>query len=281
MRHRTQPLTRQGFTLIELLVVISIIAILAGMLIPAIGMVQANANRQKSGKNMEGIVAGLITYSTDNGGWPRAVDENNEAITGLEMSPDNAENAHLATVAAFYLLAANYRADISNKLFLAPKSQTQGPIGKPEKDEYTQEDIEAWGWTGQNMIPYAFDWSASSTPQSNRAWLGDRGPDNIDLNKAMLCFGDGHREQVDIEEEPSAGNYKSRNHVNGGNDDVTAFSAFFTGHGEGIDSGDSASDDGTEKDSIWDSNGDYDGDGDETQFLFKPGRGNEVRIFLK
>lgn len=61
-------LPRSGFTLIELLVVISIIAILAAMLLPAIGMVKANANASKCLSSQRQVALGCIAYTNDNDG---------------------------------------------------------------------------------------------------------------------------------------------------------------------------------------------------------------------
>ncbi len=62
-------LTR-GFTLIELLVVISIIAILASMLLPAVGMIRDMANSVKCGSNLRQFALGNIAYSSENEGLP-------------------------------------------------------------------------------------------------------------------------------------------------------------------------------------------------------------------
>ncbi|MCK6486726.1 MAG: prepilin-type N-terminal cleavage/methylation domain-containing protein [Planctomycetes bacterium] len=55
----------RGFTLIELLVVISIIAILASMLLPAIGMVRRSANAGKCGSNLRQIHVQIMVYAGD------------------------------------------------------------------------------------------------------------------------------------------------------------------------------------------------------------------------
>ncbi len=57
---------QHGFTLIELLVVISIIAILAAMLLPAIGMVKERSKRTSCQNNLRHLASSIAGYATDN-----------------------------------------------------------------------------------------------------------------------------------------------------------------------------------------------------------------------
>ncbi len=66
---RIQGFRKAGFTLIELLVVISIIALLVGILMPALGAARRSALSIKSVSNLRQVGIGLASYKADRKGF--------------------------------------------------------------------------------------------------------------------------------------------------------------------------------------------------------------------
>ncbi|NQV31127.1 MAG: type II secretion system protein [Phycisphaeraceae bacterium] len=134
---------RKGFTLVELLVVIAIIALLMGILMPALARVRQLAFRMTCGTNLSGIGKAMLLYANDNDDeMPKAGGRTNQWITtGLgagwiaptrQMAFGVSGNQGNATVSSNFYLLVKY-AEVTPKQFVCK--------GESDTREFTFADL--------------------------------------------------------------------------------------------------------------------------------------------
>lgn len=123
-------LRRKGFTLIELLVVIAIIALLIGILLPALGKARASARQIKDSTQIRGIHQAMVLWAnnnSDNYPLPSALDRGN---TTMATSAPKDMPRHIVSIMI-------YNGFFSPELCISP-AETNGTLKIYDKYQYSE-----------------------------------------------------------------------------------------------------------------------------------------------
>ncbi len=146
---------KKAFTLIELLVVISIIALLIGILLPALGAARRNAQRMENNTRLRGIHQGCVQYAQGN----------DQKFPGLGGDLVNEPNPRKTSGRFLIMLDANY---FTPDFIISPLEQLTESSTTITTDNFSYTFLEIGGTANMRMN----EWSA--TANSEGAVISDR-----------------------------------------------------------------------------------------------------------
>jgi prepilin-type N-terminal cleavage/methylation domain-containing protein len=186
---------KKGFTLVELLVVIAIIALLMGILMPALARVRQIAFRMVCGTNLSGIGKAMLIYSNDyEDEYPRAGGRNSVWTYGIpNYMADNRYTAYglsadgsggNATISASFYLLVKY-AEVTPKSFICKGDSGTTEFKPAEYGVGNLELIDLWDFGPQDAaaehcsysyhMPYGL-YALTSSSEPGMAVAADRNP---------------------------------------------------------------------------------------------------------
>ncbi|MBN2590164.1 MAG: prepilin-type N-terminal cleavage/methylation domain-containing protein [Sedimentisphaerales bacterium] len=144
---------KKGFTLVELLVVIAIIALLMGILMPALARVRQIAFRMVCGTNLSGLGKAMLIYANDyQDELPRAGGRNAKWNPVIEKfaanNPLEAYNGKASITSSFYLLVKY--AEVTTKSFIC---KGDSGVTAYEPEDNAIDVIELWDF-GEKPIEH-------------------------------------------------------------------------------------------------------------------------------
>ena len=184
---------KKGFTLVELLVVIAIIALLMGILMPALARVRQIAFRMVCGTNLSGLGKAMLIYSNDyEDEYPRAGGRNSvwtqmipnwmadNRYTAYGLSADGSGGN--ATITSSFYLLVKY-AEVTPKSFICKGDSGTTEFKPSEYNAGNMELIDFWDFGPEpaNHCSYSYHmpyglYALTSSSEPGMAVAADRNP---------------------------------------------------------------------------------------------------------
>lgn len=199
---------RKAFTLIELLVVIAVIAILMGILLPAIGMVRTKAKESKARGEISAIVTALKQFESEYGKFPKV--SGSPSTGDFELTPGKKKDGYYEMDDDYYelmdILTFSDHTDAGETPNDSSDQRKQNPRGiifLEASTAYYSSDVkkngfrDPWGRSYGILMDTDYD-KVITLPNAARK-NGD--PDKLRTNVAVYSYGSNTVETPSSDEE--------------------------------------------------------------------------------